>query len=262
MNTTARHRFLGFTLIELLVVIGIIAILAAMILPVLGRAKESARRTYCLNNLKQITMAWSLWVTDHEGNTFPFHVPAVEQPPGSGRYDTEAGTREHPLVNNPWLHFSWISNQLASPRVLVCPSDPRHHAANTWGQEPDGGFMNGAFMNNAISYFLGPDAGLNKPMDQSQSHVINGDYNFTVEQQGGLHCPVGLQNASGIFVPLALTSPVNWTNAVHRRSGNLALVDNSVHSTTKGEMRDAFSTGDNQIATSGDRTPLHLLMPQ
>jgi prepilin-type N-terminal cleavage/methylation domain-containing protein/prepilin-type processing-associated H-X9-DG protein len=83
-NRFRSHQLIAFTLIELLVVIAIIAILAAMLLPALSRAKQKAHRAACLSNLKQINVAFALYLDEHEGK-FPDRRDLKSSLPGNYR---------------------------------------------------------------------------------------------------------------------------------------------------------------------------------
>jgi prepilin-type N-terminal cleavage/methylation domain-containing protein len=108
-------RDAGFTLIELLVVITVIGILAGLLLPALARAKASAQRTQCLNNLRQISLGIHLYAADN-GDT----LPAAANVTGNALSTNDCGIFYKRLVK------SYVGVQGASsPRdkVFACPAD-------------------------------------------------------------------------------------------------------------------------------------------
>jgi len=101
----------GFTLIELLVVIAIIAILAAILFPVFARAREKARQTSCLNNVRQLTTAALMYVQDYDEMFFHRYFPAVSSIT-VGRVnwiDTSGNSLLGPYIKNT--------------QIAKCPSD-------------------------------------------------------------------------------------------------------------------------------------------
>jgi len=75
-----KNRKSAFTLIELLVVIAIIAILAAILFPVFAQAREKARATSCLSNVKQINLAWNMYLQDYDEQMVPMWINNVNDP--------------------------------------------------------------------------------------------------------------------------------------------------------------------------------------
>lgn len=132
-SVTSRNSLQnGFTLIELLVVIAIIAILAAMLLPVLSKAKNKTQAIYCMNNLKQLTLAWKLY-TDDNRNVFPANEDNQQGGWVRGWLDYAGSTDNTNIQFLIDPAYARLGPYTKSPKVYKCPAD----ASCTFGRTGD-----------------------------------------------------------------------------------------------------------------------------
>jgi prepilin-type processing-associated H-X9-DG protein len=208
----ANQRTAALTLVEVLVVIAVIFLLVFILSPGFVDNRAKTQRIGCISNLRQIGIAYTI-LADNNGGKYPRQVSL-----------TNGGVMELIVTGNVVACFQVMSNQLPTPKVLLCPADTKHMAATD--------FANGLAGSN-ISYFVGLDAAPYQPQA-----ILSGDDNLMVN---------GTKARSGIL-NLHSNDSLAWTIERHGGKGNIGLADGSVQQVTGTGLTAAAGLATNRLA--------------
>ena len=199
------------TLIELMVAVAIVAVLVALLLPILAPPRHRSGRINCTNLLKQVGLGYRMWSLDH-GDKFQMQVSA-----------TNGGVMELIAEGYVASAFLVMSNELNSPGVLWCPADSQRLAASTFS----------GLANSNVNYFVGLDA------DETKSQTfISGDDDWLIDET-----PV--VKGSTTF---GVEANISWSTNRHDKQGNIGFADGSVQGFSTPKLREALrNTGTNVI---------------
>jgi prepilin-type N-terminal cleavage/methylation domain-containing protein/prepilin-type processing-associated H-X9-DG protein len=243
MNPVKLMRKQAFTLIELLVVIAIIAILAAMLLPALARAKARAQGIRCVSNMKQLTLGWIMYIGDNQNN-LPLNgdegdqpgTPAANQDPQwcPGRMDSAAPSGEP--TNTAWIAAGGIYPYLKSFDVYRCPADVSTYSTAAGAAYALGGRGDPRVRSMSMNGWMNPaDNDVNA--DQTDFRVYRKDSDLT--RPGAVNLWVFIDENpwsinDGFFLELpsgttaGLPTATSWSDApatYHNRACGISFAD-------------------------------------
>lgn len=173
-----RVRRVAFTLIELLVVIAIIAILAAILFPVFAKAREKARQTSCTSNVKQLGLAWMMYVQDYD-ETFP-PTNSTQSAPGNTEWGPNTSKGNGAFPCKPCRPRSKVTGLPYDPRpfampyikntdLFKCPSDNGIPASLVPSEPSQGGkvwqYQGTSYCINTVTLRLAALAAIPKPAE-------------------------------------------------------------------------------------------------
>jgi hypothetical protein len=212
-----RSLSAAFTRVELAATLAALAILSALAAPILATTRSDAERAGCMNNLRRIGGGVRLWASDHQERV-SWRTPL-----------SVGGTLPDGFNNKPgaaWYEFSFLSNELVSPKILLCPADPQALVAPTWDL-----FKSNTFRSSALSYCIGLEA-----LPEFPRSVVAFDRNMKPDTYGAVGCTARVTDAGSIELSFPGTT-VWWTNDVHGSVGHVLLNDGSVNLTDSTSFR-------------------------